>query len=220
MFEHNAIDLGYKDLVCQTGPKRRLYHTPDGNSYPSITTVLSGMSKAGLDKWRARVGEKEAARVSAYASKRGTAVHELLERWIDNVEDYKQDANLIVWSNFLEVKDEITERLSLVYAQEVPLYSDHLGVAGRVDLVGVWDGKPAIIDFKTSGKIKKRHFCKGYFMQEAFYAVAWEERTGQPITQLVTIIAGDAGKQIFVEDRNDWTDSLENRIAEYKLENE
>ena len=199
IFEHYEADLGYDNLETQEGVAR-LYLTPEGK-YPSITTVLGSMPKPGLDAWRKRVGEKEANRVSKFASTRGTAVHELLERYVDNVDDY-------VVSNFLEVKDILDERLTLVYGQERALYSRHLGIAGRVDLIGEWDGKPAIIDYKTSARIKPRKFCYDYFAQEAGYAVMWEERTGQPITQLVTLIAGDEGAQVFVEHRDEWIGRL------------
>ena len=201
-FAHAPKDLGYDNLKTQEGVKR-LYLTPEGK-YPSITTVLGSLPKPGLDAWRKRVGEEEANRVSKFASTRGTAVHELLERYVDNVEDYIAKAPMHVIANFNEVKDILDERLSLVYGQECALYSKHLGIAGRVDLVGEWDGKPAIIDYKTSSRIKPRKFCYDYFAQEAFYAVAWEERTGQPITQLVTLIAGDEGAQVFVEHRDEW----------------
>lgn len=223
MFKHKPVDLGYKDLKAVTAKSGRTYNTPDGDKYPSITTVLGILSRDSLAAWRARVGEEEANRVSRFASRRGNDVHELLERYINNEEDYlidprqpgEREVALHVKANFLEVKDVIDEKLSLVYAQEVPLYSDHLTVAGRVDLVGEWNGKPAIIDFKTSAKRKTRDYIKSYFMQEAFYAIAWEERTGQPITQLVTIVAGDQGGQIFIEHRDEWAPQLIDVISQY-----
>ncbi len=220
MFKHQPVDLGYENLVAKTTSKNRVYTTPDGHKYPSITTILSRLSRDGIAKWRARVGAKEANRISQFASKRGTAVHEVFERYINNEENYlvcprNGKSPLHVRANFLEAKQHLDDRLGLVYAQEVPLYSDHLTVAGRVDLVGEWDGKPANIDFKTSGKRKPHNFCHSYFMQEAFYAIAWEERTKQPIKQLVTIIAGDQGLQIFIEDRDQWAPKLIETISDY-----
>ena len=140
----------------------------------------------------------------------------MLERYVDNEEDYFQDANLVVKSNFMEVKEILDKNLTKVYAQEAALYSEHLGVAGRVDCVGVWNGKPSIIDYKTSAKPKKKEYCEGYFTQETAYAIMWEERTGMPITQLVTLIAGDQGAQVFIEHRDNWTEKLLSTIAEYK----
>ena len=215
-FKHEPIDLGYTDLVATTTDTGRTYACPDNRNYPSITTVLSILSEDAIRAWRERVGEEEANKISNRASTRGTAVHAVLERYVDNEEDYLQDANLIVRSNFMEVKDIIDNNLTTVYAQEAPLFSDHLGVAGRVDCVGVWNGKNSIIDYKTAAKPKKKEWCEGYFVQEAAYAIMWEERTGMPITQLVTVIAGDQGPQIFIEHRDNWTKKLLETIAEYK----
>ena len=120
-------------------------------------------------------------------------------------------------SNFLTVKDILDERIGKVYGQELPLYSDHLGVAGRVDCVAEFDGKISIIDYKTSRKPKLRKYIENYFQQEAAYAIMWEERTGVPITQLVTIIAVDnEPAQVFVEHRDNWSEKLLNTIELYK----
>ena len=215
-FIHEPIDLGYTDLVATTTDTGRTYACPDNCNYPSITTVLSILSEDAIRAWRARVGEEEANRVSKRASTRGTAVHAVLERYVDNEEDFYKDSNLVVKSNFLEVKKIIDNSLSKVYAQEAPLYSHHLGVAGRVDCVGVWNGKNSIIDYKTAAKHKKKEWCEGYFIQETAYAIMWEERTGMPITQLVTLIAGDEGPQVFIEHRDNWSKKLLETIAEYK----
>ena len=97
------------------------------------------------------------------------------------------------------------------------MFSHHLGVAGRVDCVAEFDGKISIIDFKTSQKIKPRKYVENYFMQEAAYAVMFEERTGTPITQLVTLIAVDNEQpQVFVEHRDDWTKPLLDTIKKYQ----
>ena len=118
------------------------------------------------------------------------------------------------------MKPILDERIGTVYAQEAPLYSDHLGLAGRVDCVAEFDGKPSIIDFKTSRKKKFPSMIKNYFMQEFGYAIMWEERTGQPITQLVTIIAVDDHEpQVFVEHRDNWVNQLKDTKKQYDEEN-
>ena len=114
---------------------------------------------------------------------------------------------------------QLDNNLNKVYAQEAPLYSDHLGLAGRVDCVGVWDGKNSIVDYKTSRKVKKKEWVSNYFMQCAAYAIMWEERTGMPITQLVVLIAVDDNEpQVFVEHRDNWTEKLIDTIGKYKEE--
>jgi len=120
-------------------------------------------------------------------------------------------------ANFLPIKKVLDERLGTVYGQELALYSDHLKVAGRVDLVAFFDNKLSIIDYKTAGKLKKKEWITNYFTQESFYAIAFEERTKIPITQLVTIIAvdGEDDAQIFIEHRDNYDKNLIRCIKEY-----
>ena len=217
MFEHVKVDLGYDDLDAVTSETGRLYETPDGVKYPSITTVLSILSEDGIRKWKERVGEEEAAKISYRASTRGTAVHEIIEKYIDNIENFKDGFTPNVIASFLDVKPVLDTRIGRVFAQESPLYSKHLGVAGRVDCVAEFDGVLPIIDFKTSRKLKKKEYITNYFMQESAYAIMWEERTGMPISQLVTIIAvDDEMPQVFIEHRDNWDKKLVETINLYK----
>jgi len=217
-FKHEPVDLGYFDLTAESTGKGRLYTDPDGNKYPSITTVLSILSRKAIQEWRARVGEEEANRISRQASSRGTTVHNIIEKYIANDPDYIKDEMPHNVQTFKDVQPILDESVTKVYQQEAPLYSKHLGVAGRVDLVGQWKGIDSIIDWKTSRKHKKKEWISNYFMQCAAYAIMWEERTGVPIKQLVVCIAGDEGPQVFIEDRDNWTTDLINTINEYKRE--
>ena len=217
MFEHVNVELTEMDAV--TTDSGRKYKTPEGVNLPSITTVLSILSRDSIAAWRKRVGEEEANRISHRASTRGTAVHEIIEKYIDNKEDFKDGYTPDIISSFLDVKSILDDRIGRVYAQEAPLYSNHLGVAGRVDCVAEFDGKLSIIDFKTSLKPKRKDWVKNYFMQESAYAIMWEERTGQPITQLVTIISVDnAEPQVFIEHRDNWVRPLRETIEKYNEE--
>lgn len=215
-FIHEPVELGYFDLTAETTDKGRLYTDPDGNKYPSITTVLSILSEDAIRAWRARVGEEEANRVSKQASSRGTTVHNIIEKYIANDPDYIKDEMPHNIQTFKDVQPILDECVTKVYQQEAPLYSKHLGLAGRVDLVGQWNGVDSIIDWKTSRKFKKKEWISNYFMQCSAYAIMWEERTGVPIKQLVVCIAGDMGPQVFIEDRDNWTKDLINTINEYK----
>jgi len=215
-FIHEPVELGYFDLTAETTDKGRLYTDPDGNKYPSITTVLSILSEDAIRAWRARVGEEEANRISKQASSRGTTVHNIIEKYIANDPDYIKDEMPHNIQTFKDVQPILDECVTKVYQQEAPLYSKHLGLAGRVDLVGQWNGIDSIIDWKTSRKFKKKEWISNYFMQCSAYAIMWEERTGVPIKQLVVCIAGDMGPQVFIEDRDNWTKDLINTINEYK----
>ena len=214
-FEQDLVDIGYTDLECETKETGRNYLDPEGNAYPSITTVLKILSEEGIAAWRARVGEEEANRVSRIASTRGTQVHNILENYVSN-KPYLEGELPHNIQTFKDIQPIIDANLEKVHAMEVPLYSTHLGIAGRVDLVGQWNGKESIIDWKTSRKLKKEEWVSGYYMQAAAYAIMWEERTGRPIKQLVVAIAGDEGPQVFIGDRDDWTEKLKETIHEYK----
>jgi len=215
MFIHEPIDLGYNDLKTVTKESGRKYTTPKGD-YPSITTILGKKGKAAIIAWRNRIGHEEANKISRQASGRGTAVHAVCENYVNNDPNWKKDLMPNILFDFNRIKDILDTRIGVVYGQELPLYSDHLGVAGRVDCVAEFDGKISIIDYKTSRKTKKKEWIDSYFMQECFYAIAWEERTGIPITQLVTIISVDnAEPQVFIEHRDDWDKELVKTIKEF-----
>jgi hypothetical protein len=218
MFNHVPVELQEMDAV--TTDSGRKYKTPEGVNLPSITTVLSILSRDSIAKWRKRVGEAEANKISTRASGRGTRVHEIIEKYVNNDPNFRDGYTPDIIESFLAVKPILDERLTKVFAQEAPLYSNHLGVAGRVDCVGIFDGKPSIIDYKTSMKPKRLDWIKNYFMQESAYVIMWEERTGQPITQLVTIISVDnAEPQVFIEHRDNWVRPLRDTIAQYNQEN-
>lgn len=215
-FNHLGTDLGYDDLLVENGNKGRYYKTPKGNKYASITTILSILSEDFIRAWRARVGEEEANRVSHQASTRGTAVHQLCEDYLNNKEiDYsKYMPNAIAM--FKSMQPLLDQHIDNIHAQEIPLYSDFLEAAGRVDCIAEWDGKLSVIDFKTSKAPKEKKSIHAYFMQKTFYAIAYEERTGIPIKQLVTLIGVDHGKpQVFIEDRDNWDKELIQTIKTY-----
>lgn len=214
-FVHKPIDLGYNDLECETKKSGRKYVSPNGKKYPSVTTVLSHLGEDSIRAWRARVGEEEANKVSTRASRRGTAVHEMLENYVNNDKDYKKGAMPDVIATASQVFKTLEKQIDEVWGQELALYSEHLNMAGRVDLVGVWNGIPSIIDYKTSRRLKKKKYITSYFLQCTAYAIMIEERTGIPIPQIVIVIAGDEGEQVFVEKRNNWIKPLHEAIAEY-----
>ena len=217
MFNHKTVEL--KEMESVTTDSGRKYKTPEGIDYPSITTVLSILSRDSIAAWRKRVGEAEANKISTRASGRGTRVHEIMEKYINNQEDYRNGYTPDIIQSFIDIRHILDNRIGTVYAMEAPLYSDHLG-KNKVDCVAEFDGKLSIIDFKTSMKPKRIEWIKNYFMQESAYAIMWEERTGMPIVQLVTIISVDNSEpQVFIEHRDNWVRPLRETIAQYKEEN-
>ena len=202
-FKHEN-PLGNIELNTVNQNGKRLYVTPTGENYPSVTTVLSEYKKEGIIAWRKRVGEEKANKISTQASRRGTKVHKLCEDYLNNennlFEGYTPD-NVVMFKSIQTILNEI----EVVYAQERTLFSHHLKTAGRVDCVGKFRGKPHIIDFKTSNKPKKWEWIDNYFMQGSAYSVMWEEMTGIAIPYMAIIIAvADDTPQVFVENRDTW----------------
>jgi hypothetical protein len=219
IFEHVGCDLGYKDLEATTTDKGRVYVTPSGKKYPSITTVLGHFGKHKIMEWRKAVGAVEANKVAAHASSRGTAMHSLCEKYIDNMPDvFKANTMPHVKAMFNSIKPVMDDRVGKVYSQEAALYSDYLRIAGRVDLIAEFDGVLSIIDFKTSSRRKTEQDIKDYFEQEAAYAVMFEERTNIPIVNLVTIMAveNDTNPIIFKEHRDNHAADLVRKIRMYE----
>lgn len=206
-YEHGIV---LPKLTRKTTEKGRKYFTPDDKSYPSITTVLSILSKQAIMEWRLKVGPEEANKISRQASTRGTAVHKIAEDYINNDVDYaKKHMPANVYS-FNQIKPIIDKRVNNVYFQEAFLYSDILKTAGQVDLISEWvcdDGvtRLAIIDFKTSKRPKEIEWITSYFIQTFFYAAAFLERTGIAIKKGVILIAVDGSEpQVFEFDLHEY----------------
>jgi len=218
-FNHKELELGYEDLVTESSERSgRVYCTPDGSRYPSVTTVLSILSEDSIREWRQRVGAEEANRVSRVASSRGTQVHNVIEKYLRNEDDFMAGASLVAQVNFKTIRPVIDERIGDIWAIEAPLYSDHLGIAGRCDCIAEWDGVLSIIDWKTSGRLKTKDDIHSYFIQKSAYAIMFEERTGKPVVNLVTAMTVDNEDQplIFKEHRDNWAPKLLETIAEYR----
>jgi genome maintenance exonuclease 1 len=210
-FKHVGCDIDY-DLETETINGKRFYKTPEGLLYPSVTTITSQHGKDKIIEWRKRVGEEEANRISTRASNRGTKVHKICENYLNNEEDYARTNPAHIHKTmpdtiamFKSLQPLLDEHVNNIHALEIPLYSHHLKVAGRVDCIAEYDGKLSIIDFKTSGRLKEESWIKGYFMQCSAYAVMYEERTGIPVSQIVIMIAVDSEyPQVFIKKRNDY----------------
>ena len=180
----------------------RVYVNASGVGYPSATTVLSILNKDSINKWRERVGEEEANRISKQATTRGSKIHTLTESYLKN-EDIDFDsvkASLLDKEMFTKFKS-ILDPIDNIHCQELALYSDFLRMAGRVDCIAEYNGTRAVIDFKTSNRPKKKEYISSYFM--------YEERTGIPVPYLIILIAVDGDEpQVFVEKRDNWAKKL------------
>jgi len=214
MKKFNHVGTTLTELTTENIDGRRFYKTPNGN-YQSITTLLSNLSKAGIQAWRAKVGATESNRISTKASRQGTDVHALCEKYIKNEEGFLTES----MPHLVEMFESIIpllDRVDNVHVTEGAMYSDELQLAGRTDLIAEFDGQLAIIDYKTSRRIKTWEMCASYFMQGAFYAHAYEERTGIPINNIVIIMAVENEEPLlFRETKERWLNPLQEVITKY-----
>lgn len=196
---------------------KRYYTTPDGIKLPSVTTVLGEFEQEGINKWKKRVGEKEAAAVSSRASSRGTTFHSLAESYLENKPiDYNelQPDMSVNFRRFTKALDHINN----IHYIEVPLYSVKLGTAGRTDCIAEYDTKLSIIDYKTSNKPKKEEWIQHYFEQEAAYALMYYHMTGIPIEQIVILMHVDYQEEpsVYIRQTKDYILPLKSKIKRFK----
>jgi genome maintenance exonuclease 1 len=191
----------------------RTYETPTGERYPSVTTVTGLLKKDVILEWRKRVGNEEANKISSAAARRGTRIHTLCEKYLSNE---VVQPNLVDHHNWNELK-EYLDRINNIHVLEQPLFSHHLEVAGTVDCIAEYNGKLAVIDFKTSKRNKTKDDIHDYFMQCSAYAVAYEEMTGIPVPNILILISTDEhGVLVFPEKRNEWIADFIKLRTEYK----
>ena len=176
----------------------RLYEVGENKWYPSVTTVTSHRTKDKIMKWRKRVGEKEANKISGRASSRGNKFHSMVECYLKNETVKFDEKNPLASFMFKTAKDTLNN-INNIHLLESPLYSDHLRIAGRVDCIAEYEGKLSVIDFKTSTKPKKESWIENYFVQETAYAVMYYERCGVKVDSIVTIISTEEGSMQVIQ---------------------
>lgn len=203
-FQHDL--LPYTELEAVYRDDKRYYILPDGTQVPSVTSVLGSQDHSHLDAWRDRIGHEEADKITRQAGIRGTAIHDLAEKYIRNDPDYEKGHMPINRFDFKMIKKFLDAHVDNIRGIEYPLYSYRLKTAGRTDLIAQWNGTNAIIDFKTSRRIKKEEWIQNYFMQATCYSLMAEELINIYCPIIVIIIAVDhEDPQLFVRERTEFT---------------
>lgn len=181
----------YEELPNTIINGQRWYTTPHGD-FPSITTVLGDEEKKWLNDWRESLGDEKATKEQKRCSERGTAIHLMVEKYLKNEINITKDQtkeNIYLFNKLIYTLDKIQN----IRAQEIPMYSKMLKIAGRCDIVAEFDGILSIIDLKTSTKLKKRDMIKDYFLQCCGYSYMYSELFEEFPKQIVVIIATENG---------------------------
>jgi len=185
----------YAPISRTTIEGKRHYSLPDGSKVPSVTTILdrtkSEESRQALANWRKAVGEQRAQQITTEAANRGTRMHSYLESYILSDDMKPLPTNPYAHPSWFMAAEVILKGLCNVdefWGSEVPVYYSGL-YAGTTDCIGVWKGRPAIMDFKQSNKVKKREYIDDYFIQLAAYAQAHNHTHGTNIRDGVILMA-------------------------------
>ena len=223
----------YTPLARESVEGKRHYALPDGTRVPSVTTILEKTkpeeARQALQNWRKAVGEERAQQITTEAANRGTRMHTYLERYVKQDDIGEFPSNPYAQPSWFMAAKVILEGLQHAdeyWGSEVPLYYSGL-YAGTTDLVGVWKGQPAIMDFKQSNKVKKREWIDDYFIQLAAYAAAHNETHGTDIKTGVILMCvkpatpdDEPVYQEFVLEPRDfayWSDQWMRRVELYYL---
>jgi ATP-dependent exoDNAse (exonuclease V) beta subunit len=176
----------YQELKRKSVDGKRLYENPWGEAVPSVTTILDKTKpyekRVALQKWKERVGEAEAQRITSEAADNGTRMHAILEYWVKN-QEYTGETTILSQKMADIIISNIEDDLDEVWGSEVNLCAPGL-YAGTTDLVGVYKGKPCIMDFKQTNKPKRREWIDDYFLQGVAYALAHNELYGTDIKNI------------------------------------
>lgn len=220
MFTHIDISPLPKIIQKNQANGKRYYITPNGDKYPSVTTVLGAKEKPWLEDWRKMLGTNKATKETKRCADRGTAIHALAEKYLNNEEIRFRDYKPEYVSDFNKLKMKLN-KIDNIQAQEVGLYSDRLKIAGTVDCIGEFNGVPSIIDFKTSTNNKTKDMIHDYFKQLTAYSICWHERTGEGIENIVVIMAVERSLMplVFEEKIENWIPGLLNDIAQFNKNN-
>lgn len=190
--------------------------------YPYITSVIGHKNKSSdsLLKWRERVGDVEADRITKEASDFGTIIHESFEKWLENPNEFDiLSLDMKYRIVFKQILDIFKKNITHVYDVEGYVYSDILGVAGRYDLLVDWKGVPAIVDLKTSRKPKSIEYVDDYFNQTTALSVGVFERYGLKCEKSYIISASLFGSEVFDSKTMKHTKMVKTLVSKFIEEN-
>lgn len=196
MFNHELVKI--ENLKTEEINGKRFYVAPDGNRYPSVTTITGWKKRAFFAEWRKKNPE-ESRRVLS----RGTSFHYIVEDYLLNNNEKVEQKKIEKPGDyfiFAQIKNELN-KINNIKALESALWSSTLQMAGRVDCIAEYDGVLSVIDFKTSKAVKEEKDIQEYFMQATAYAIMFQERTGIQIKNIVILMTCEDGS-IMVYQKN------------------
>ena len=216
----------WPELTTSNALGMRWYEVPGGEKYPSITSVLGKRpdKQKGLQEWRDRVGEHEANKIARKGANRGTAFHNIVEDFLTldrepfeyKLENDHKSRNLLAWAMFGQAKVWIEESVGDIFLMEQSMYSARYKVAGRCDLIAMFDGVPTVVDWKTAAIMKRDEWNEDYYVQCAAYASMYSDYTGDQIDDLAIVMVDEAGEvAVFKKKVSDYLPQLDEMMNEF-----
>lgn len=223
----NHVDISYRPVITLPEKDAPFYiNESTRRAYDRVSKILDPLSWAGLTAWRQRETIKRDGDVDAalkfcdewggMSMRVGTAMHKIIEDYLNNkpVSDGGgAGLDFNPFHLFSSVKHNLN-RIDNIRGVEIRVHSDNLNLAGTIDCVADFDGRPAIIDHKNSRREKTPSEVRKYMVQEAIYGIMWEELTGEVVELLVTNMATWVMKpRAFVVEFKDWREEAVREIA-------
>lgn len=220
---------------------KRHWENHEGDVFPSVTTVLSIIDSGWVKEWKDGLGndvakkikkeididddlynmivkhsgEKTGGLIAGKSMSIGTKAHTIIEDYLSNKKEnpYAELYPMAHFNNLKEYLDDI-DRIRVL---EANLYSNTLGIAGKVDAVCDYKGKKCVVDFKTSSRLKDEKDMLGYKLQVTAYALMWNELQGDNIQNGVIMMSAATGhKKVFEIKISEYEDTLKKVIKQYK----
>lgn len=213
----NLVQIHSNKPVVMGYENGKRFYEFEGNKFASVTTALSATKPQrdidALQKWRDRVGEIEATRISKESTERGTEMHNLSERYLKGNQE-----PISVRNDSIMLFEQLITELNKIdwWALELFVCSNKLGLAGRLDCIGFYNNQLALIDFKTSTKKKQPSYITDYYYQVTIYAMMCEELFDVQINKgLILISTMGNGAQTFEFNIDVWRDRVLSRVGEF-----
>jgi len=216
--QYKHISYSFEPAVRDDTGRYRVYKTPQGKQYSSVTSMISKTKsekdKAGITRWQSTEPAHEY--ITHEAIEIGNQTHQLIEDYLNN-QPSNINYDLLSFAHFERIKNNFLHKITEIHGIEVQLYSDILKLAGTADCVGMYDGNLSIIDYKTKRSDQRVEYIHDYFIQCTTYAIMWEELTGIQINQIVILVSSRKGqlKEFIVSPKNYKQELLE-RIEKFQ----
>ena len=211
-FTHKVLNTPLQEMNTVYLNGDRLYNTPSGK-LPSVTTVTGWEKSHFFKKWR-QENPKESKRVRD----RGNELHSLIENYLKNEEINMGIVTPNIKDLFYQMKPEL-DKLDNITVLEGVLWSENIGLAGRVDCIAEHEGTINIIDFKGSTRRKQKGNIENYFLQATAYALMWQDMTEEKIDDFKILIGCEecCNCQLFHEKTINYVKLLYDTIEKYKI---